>query len=467
MALMAQKNQSWKKSGREDGILLHNGKKFAVGLTWLTADDDIDVKLAKDRAKKMEADFFALRSTVTTQQGFGYLAMGHKSSMPSAASLASDMLVGEWHGVFAADNGWWYVAVHADAIAPDGDLFFFSEEEAFQHFQERAVSYKWPRTYVPESWNMPDSSAHITLDKLLEDVDRAAALRPATANALFGGGKQKSMAFLVGGLFAAFIVIALAAPALFSSERPNLNEIVRNRIAVPGRIFAPPPIPREEMLESVDLTGLRAAQPSILIDACAAAFNRLARPLPGWDLNGMTCSASNQASPIAVGLWQKRTGSLDTVKPTLGAFPENVTISFNGSNQISVQGPVGDLRNLVKPMELGQREPIIEMLSNRFGALGRLSVKDIRPPAPPPARGVEGLVEQEQAPAPPPFMELSLVTQTPPNMLAAYFDVSGLKVQTIQWNKRSGAWTYTAEIQYDSQALREYYAYQQRMRERR
>lgn len=467
MALMAQKKQSWKNTVRDDGILLHNGKKFAVGLTWLTADDDIDVKLAKDRAKKMEADFFALRSTVATQQGFGNLSLGHKTGMPSAASLASDMLVGEWHGVFAADNGWWYVAVHADSIAPDGDLFFTSEEQAFQHFQERAAGYKWPRSYVPESWNLPDASVHITIDKLLEDPDRAATLRPATLNAIFGGAKQKSMALLIGALFVGFLLIALAAPALFSSERPDLNAMVRNRIAIPGRIFAPPPIPREEQLSNVDLSGLQSVQPSILIDACANAFDRLARPLPGWDLNGITCTASNQGSPTVVALWQRRTGSLDTVKPTLATFPDNVSISFNGSNQITVQSPVGDLRTLVKPMELGQREPVIEILSNRFGTLGRLSVRDIRPPAPPPPRGVEGLVEQEQPPAPPPYMEMSLVTQTPPNMLSTYFDVSGLKVQNIQWNKRSGAWTYTAEIQYDSQTLREYYAYQQRMRERR
>ena len=151
MSLMAQEKKANVKSSKEEGVLLHNGRRFAVGLTWLVADDEIDTKLARERAKKLESDFYALRSTVAVQQGFGFLAMGHRAGMPSAASLASDILVGEWHGVFTADNGWWYTAVHADSIAPDGDIFFFSEEQAFQHFQEQAANYKWPRTYVPES----------------------------------------------------------------------------------------------------------------------------------------------------------------------------------------------------------------------------------------------------------------------------------------------------------------------------
>ncbi len=467
MALMAQKNQSLKKNTKEEGILLHNGKKFAVGLTWLTADDDIDVKLAKDRARKMEADYYALRTTVSTQQGFGSLAMGHRAGLPSAASLASDMLVGEWHGVFTADNGWWYIAVHADSIAPDGDVFFFSEEQAYQHFQDRATTYKWPRTYVPESWNLPDASTAITLEKLLDDADRAAVLRPANLNALFGGAKQKSLALFVLIIFLAFIIIGFIAPTLLSSERPDLNAMVRNRILIPSRIFAPPPPPKSEEAINVDLTGLRAAQPSLLINICADTFSKILRPMPGWETVGATCEATNQASPLVSVLWEKALGSLDTVRPYLAQFPAGVSIGFNGTNQITATSEVGNLSNIVKPLELGQREPIIEMLYDRFGSLGNLNIEDITPPAPMPKEGVDGLVEQEPEPAPPPYLRMSIVTETPPNMLAAYFDVSGLKVQDIKWDRRNGEWTYGAEIQYDSKALRDYYAYQQRAREKK
>lgn len=467
MALMAQPKSAFKKNTREEGILLHNGNKYAVGLTWLMADDDIDAKLAKDRASKMGADFFAMRTTAVPQHGFGYLALGHRPGMISAASVAADMLVGEWHGVFTADNGWWYLAVHADAIAPDGDIFFFSEEQAFQHFQERAASYKWPRNYAPENWNLPDANSNITLDKLLENTDMAATLKPSSLDAVFGGTKQKSMAFLFGGLFIAFLLVAFLAPTLFSAERPDLNEIVRSRVLAPGRIFAPPPVKTAaNSLETVDLSAVRGAQPSALINVCANSFARLAVPLPGWDLGGLTCNANNQESPVAAGVWQKKSGSLETAKTHLSSFPENVTINFNGTNQITAQTGAGNLRGIIRPMELVSREQVIQQLYERFGLLGKLDILDVRPPPPPVRRGVEGFAEQEVAPPPPPHLTMKLATQTPANVLASYFDVPGLKVQNVQWNRRTGSWTYDAEIQFDSKALREFYAYQQRLQQR-
>lgn len=460
MALTAYNLKS--SQSKDDGVLLHNGKKFAVGMTWLTSDDDIDTKLAKDRARKMPADFYAMRTQVTTQQGFGSLLLGHRMGMSAGASLASDMLVGEWHGVFTADNGWWYIAVHADAIAPDGDKFFVSEEQAFQYFQEQAADYKWPRTYAPESWSIADANSLITLDKLLDDSDRAAILRPVNLNALFGGRRQKAVALMAMGAFIAFFLVALVAPTLFSAERPDLNAMVRNRLKVPSQIVAPPPLPQGEAFEIAALSGLNAVQPSILINMCANSFARVALPLPGWDMTSAVCIANNQQAPKVLLSWQQRTGSLDTIKAYLSQFPEGVDVKFNGSNQISAEGAVGDLANIVKPLELGQREQVLQQLHDRFGSLGRLAIRDINPPKPPVKRGVGGLSAQEEAPPPPPYLELKLTTQSPPNIVAGYFDVSGLKVQTVQWNKRNGIWTYDAEIQYDSKALRNYYAYIQR-----
>ncbi len=463
MSLMAQEKKANVKSSKEEGVLLHNGRRFAVGLTWLVADDEIDTKLARERAKKLESDFYALRSTVAVQQGFGFLAMGHRAGMPSAASLASDILVGEWHGVFTADNGWWYTAVHADSIAPDGDIFFFSEEQAFQHFQEQAANYKWPRTYVPESWNLPDASANITLDKLLDDPDRAAVLRPASLDALFGGTKQKSLILVLAGLFLAFLAVAFIAPSLFSSQRPDINDMVRNRLQIPGKIFAPPRVTPENSLDSVDLSGLRGAPPSVLMDSCATTLSNTLRPLPGWDLLGGVCDGSNQGAPNITIMWEKKTGSLNMVKPALRTFPKDVALSFNGTNQITARTGVGNLKSAVRQLELTKREIILGELQKRFSALGQLDIKDVRPPAPPKKEGVEGLIEQEQPPAPAPYLTMSLRTNTPPNMISSYFDLSGLTVESIQWNKRTGVWTYQAEVQYDSKALREYYAYQQRI----
>lgn len=464
MALMAMKSGTHKG---EEGILLYEGQKYAVGLTWLMADDDIDTKLARDRAQKIEADLYCLRTTVSSQQGFGFLKIGHRSGLPSAASLASDVLVGEWHGVFAADNGWWYIAVHADSIAPDGDLLFFSEEEAYQHYMEQAQGYKWPRSYVPVGWNVPDASSEVELSKLLSDPSRAATLRPASLNALFGGPKQKMLAMMIGVLFLVFLGVAAVAPTLFSSDRPDLDDLVRTRILAPANIFAPPPLPAEDALNQIDLSALQAATPSTVVQVCANAIANIIIPLPGWAMDSISCDANNQRAPNVSASWNITSGSLEMVKQYIGRFNEDVSVHFNGVNTITARSNAGNLSSVIKPLQLVSREQIIETLYDRFGRMGQLEVDDVRPRPPPPKKGVEGLVEQEPPPPPPPYLTLDLLTETPPNIIGTYFDVSGLKMQNVSWNNRTRSWSYTAEIQYESKALREYYAYQQRNNQKR
>ena len=98
-------------------VLVYGGKKYAVGLTWLTVDELEQPGAIMDRAKMISADFLSSRLFIA-QTGYGYLSKGHRMGMPSVAAIVADALVGEWHGVFVADNGWLYVAVHADTIAP-------------------------------------------------------------------------------------------------------------------------------------------------------------------------------------------------------------------------------------------------------------------------------------------------------------------------------------------------------------
>ena len=154
------------------GVIKFYDKKYAVGLTWLTGGEDVGGDLVKSRAKKLEADFYCVRPTIVVQHGFGSLAKGHRSNMPAAAAQAADTLIGEWHGVFTTESGWWYVAVHADAVAPDGDILFESEEDAYNHYIEQSRRSQWPRSYAPETWNLPDTNGDISIEKLLTDMNR-------------------------------------------------------------------------------------------------------------------------------------------------------------------------------------------------------------------------------------------------------------------------------------------------------
>ncbi|MDB5477835.1 MAG: pilin accessory family protein, partial [Alphaproteobacteria bacterium] len=96
------------------GVMQFNGKSYAVGLLWFTVQEDSNKKLLAKRIEKTRADFTCLRQHISQQQGFGWLEKGHRRGMPAAAAMIADQLVGEWHGVFEAENGWWYVQVRSD-----------------------------------------------------------------------------------------------------------------------------------------------------------------------------------------------------------------------------------------------------------------------------------------------------------------------------------------------------------------
>jgi len=187
------------------GVMLYEGKKYAVGLNWLVGDDAGNNSLALKRAKAFKADFYCVRANVVSQHGFGYLKLGHRINMPVPASVLADVLVGEWHGVFAADNGWWYVAVHADNIAPTGDLFFTSEEEAYNFFVAESKTYRWPRAYAPASWNLSDSTSEIPLNKILNEGS-SPTLKPVTTDAIFSGRRNRNLA-VVGVLILIMLLL--------------------------------------------------------------------------------------------------------------------------------------------------------------------------------------------------------------------------------------------------------------------
>ncbi len=202
-----------------EGILLYDNKRYAVGLNWLIADDEGDTALAKGRAKEFKADFYTMRQGVVTQHGFGYLRKGHRLGQSALASVAADALVGEWHAVFVADNGWWYVAVHSDNIAPDGDILFSSEEAAYNHFMAQGEAFRWPRAYAPESWNVPDATGEIPLSRVIGEAPPS-ILKPVNLDAIFSGKRNKNLAFGAIATIVVLLVVSIAGQSLLTSLVP-------------------------------------------------------------------------------------------------------------------------------------------------------------------------------------------------------------------------------------------------------
>ncbi len=437
-----------------DGVLIYDNKRYAVGLNWLIAEEEGDTVLATQRAKDFKADFYCLRQGVATQHGFAYLSKGHRIGLGALASVAADALVGEWHGVFVADNGWWYMAVHSDNIAPDGDILFASEEAAYNHFIAQNEAFRWPRTYAPESWNIPDSTGEIPLNKVIGEAPTP-TLKPVTLDAIFSGKRNKNMAMGALGVIVLLIIVSIMGQQLLPSLVPMQAQVPVPDVAVSDTLQAPPREPvilQEKAGES--LTNMSLTRPSSMIAACVNGFSGLTIPLPGWRLGILRCSET-----FVEGAWNRESGSMQMVLPYLERFPEGVQRSFTDSSTLQATRRISIEKTTMASQELYERNYAIMALSDRFANMGRVTVKEMTPIASTELlSNIDAMQQagfgltQSKATVRPlgrddlPYLDITLITKTPPNMIARYFDMPGVVMLAITSARREGTWNYSAKL---------------------
>lgn len=434
------------KDDFKPGVLKLHGQTFAVGLTWLISEDDQDTELAKLRAKTIGADFYAFRSMIVLQQGFGYLSKGHKSGMRAAAAIAADTLVGEWHAIFQADNGWWYVAVHSDAIAPEGDLFFTSEEEAYDYFISRNNAHQWPRIYCPKHWTIADSNGEVTLSQLLID-ETSTTLKPATLDGFFGGAQNKNITLVAALICFALLIGAVFIKQIFPSMLP---EIAQDPVAVvdaPEIIQAPPPEPISisESVMNLYFEDTQLPKPSEVVKECMRGIADLSVSFPGWKQETITCKGTR-----VEGKWARVTGSIQGLRSHIDQLPLGSARRYDGSNSFFSTKDLGNLSRHNQNVSFLKREDAILIVNNRFADIAQLNVSEITPTLPQPEivdqRGgrdtqVFNLTLQDL-----PALDLVIRSQTPPQIIAEYFDIDGMALNMITWDRNNGVWEYKARV---------------------
>lgn len=438
-----------------DGILIFDNKKYAVGLSWLIAEEEGDTDLATKRAKEFKADFYCLRQGVVTQHGFGYLKKGHRIGLPALAGIAGDTLVGEWHGVFVADNGWWYCAVHSDNIAPDGDLLFTSEEAAYNHYIAESEKFRWPRSYAPESWNIPESAGEIPLSKIVGEAP-APVLKPASLDAIFSGKRNKNLAIGAAVIIIGLIAVSLVGQQLLPSLVPEQAQVPIPNVQVSDILQAPPKEPVLEEVESQgdSLTNMSLVQPSALMRECLEGFSLISVPLPGWKMTNLRCKET-----FVEASWTRQTGTFEMVEPYLSRFPEGVNRSFTDSNTLVATRRLTGKRTYTRNANLYERNYAIIALSKRFGNLGQLEVKEVVPAASQQLLQATEMMQQagfgvgqnktEVRPLSRddlPYMGFILRSKTPPNMIAKYFDMPGFVITSAAVETGNGLWQYEGKL---------------------
>ena len=410
------------------GVLEYQDRKYAVGLLWLITGEDEKKTLRRRRIKKAQADFYCLRSHVSKQIGFGWLGKGHRRNMPVAATIVADQLVGEWHGVFQADNGWWYMQVHSDAIAPNGDRFFTAESDAYAVFQENLTKHNWSHSYAPVHWNIVESSREMTLARLLDDLP-SVTLQPTNFDAALGGAQNRNL--LVVALFTAFLLVIAAY--VFSNLWSGPDQVISAPKSTPIPTLEPP---KRDIVE--------LPSPLQVIAQCQEASEALFKPLPGWTLETLTCSET-QASVM----WDydERHGSL--AQDGLRAAPTDGTVTLQG-NMVIVKKNLQRPPLLVQDNLLTPPAAVLE-LQRVLGQLGTLAIKPVTPPpaSPPPQRMLAKDAPKPAPVQPRPYLDVDFKTQEAPQDMARYINLNGLQLISMVWDIQKGIWTYKIKVMLD------------------
>lgn len=421
--------------------MLYDGKPYAVGILWFTAQEDSGKGLLQQRIKKTKSDFYCLRNHIAMQQGFGWLSKGHRRGMKSAAAMVADQLVGEWHGVFEADNGWWYAQVRSDTITPNGDIFFTSEEEAYRHFQEESQKNVWPHAYAPEKWHIVDpNTRELPLKNLLDDLSLT-TLVPTNLTAVFGSKSVRNI--VVGGLLAAFFaMLVIMLVSMFGADdeivaaqnRAPLRTVSGNKAAAqtqaPKKLEAPKAQPNE------------AVSPQQLLQQCGDAAAKLYVSIPGWVPQVFTCSLGKAAMS-----WQQTTGLLSDAKDIGNKkWPQGVAVTF--ANRLMTAGlSMGSLPR-VERTELFTQEMALLYLEQKMQPMGAITVKTITPPAPVQPRTNNNSFMSGNTPAPapqpapPPYLEISLQSGFDPNKISELLLGPAFELKQVQWRIQQGLWVY-------------------------
>ncbi len=395
------------------------------------------------KARSIGADYYCSRSFVD-QNGYGRLQQGHRIGMSSITAMIADALVGEWHGVFKADNGWLYVAVHADNVAPDGDRFFRVEEEAYAHFMEKAKGYKWPKSYAPANWNLNNSDGEIELSQIVDDIP-SVQLKPTNINALFGGTANKNLALIILAIFIGLLFLSVISQSLFNAALPERISDPSPSIEVRGSLTVPPQridVATDPIQALIAETSM--PRPSAILVACVENFDDLMVSIPGWNIDLMRCRGN-----FVEAIWRRGVGNLETLQSSLSELPFGVSKTYGSSGDFLASRVINIPQEHMNRLELSQREQALIALNNRFSGFGNLQVRDIRPES----NQRRNRVRQTQQPGEArltlqdiPSLNVILRTEMSPEVIKENVNIPGLKFNIIEWDMRSGLWAYDMQI---------------------
>lgn len=280
------------------------GRRFAMGLEWLTAETPEAVdKEARHQAKDRKANLYLVRSLDTgAQYGLGRKSDGLQSGSISAAAVLAETFSEELAGatgssedgerrlhsvcaLFALESGgYWFFAQRGDFITPTGDRYFETEADARRFFQEAVDEGDWTKIYAPEGMGGEPRP----LKPLLE-----LAKRP----------RIKTVNQLTGILLPILLVMILAGGAYFGISTYLENkawEAQQKAIQEQQQILQQQQL-AEQMANQQKEPWPEFTRASAAIAECDRGRHLIQPNVPGWAMTAWTC---NLAKTNASFEWQ-------------------------------------------------------------------------------------------------------------------------------------------------------------------
>lgn len=353
------------------GVLRLGSRNFAVGLVWVPAIDDANLKahaeVAAEVAKSIrlpEVEFtFVTGSVDDGLLGFGTGDLGHKPRMPSLVkSIRHDVAGPNWLIALKASGYdlWWIGSVRDDVVFLD--RIFTNEENAMVVFMEAMSAPGWNTIVAPEDWHIQKAGA--TLDGAMV-AEKGARLRHYDPLKAYGPRI----------LFASVLTVGIGGIILYYvAEQRRFEAAQAERRAM---------LERAVTLSPQDFPWFSKPSISSFTEACSREIERAVVFAAGWENQVFTCTVDRGFGTVQTG-WQREGGTISWLRAALPPhFPEiSVAEGLDiATVQTSFDLPLTFSEIVEQPWS---RELIESRLPERFQAKGvehtMRFVEDLSPP---------------------------------------------------------------------------------------
>lgn len=324
-----------------------NGRRWAVGLWWKALDDGQDSLRAASEHKQeynlvaLQQKGGAVRQIGLAQADANLVRRGIYALAPAVARLMGDGSSPKVR-LLALEGGYWLYVHKNGAIAPDGDAFFSSREEAVKHY---ALLFPELEQLLPiEAQEVEKTESP---EETLMLFRKSGILKPS-GPVLVHTDKKKRLAKIQGKLFLALaLVVAMfyGVDCWITYQAENDFEH-QQEIAAAARAkkkdFKEPQAANSPLPVSVAVAFPSywndSPLPASVISRCGNIFSQLRPSIHGWNVDGYICTdlasrvtyarsqeALFSAAPIAT----KPTGNINVrvEESSLQALPKRAELA--------------------------------------------------------------------------------------------------------------------------------------------